>query len=65
MNTAVVLNPRLKEIGFSKIMSAQNVIQEIELFLNKISNPETDIEFSNNLKIINAGFDKNSFRKTK
>ena len=53
MNTSVVLNPRLKEIGFSKIMSAQNVIQEIELFLNKISNPETDIEFSNNLKIIN------------
>ena len=52
-------------IGFSKIMSAQNVIQEIELFLNKISNTETDIEFSNNLKIINAGFDKNSFRKTK
>ena len=65
MNTAVILNPRLKEIGFSKIMSAQNVIQEIELFLNKPCNSETNKEFSNDLKIINAGFDKNSFRKTK
>lgn len=45
-------------------MQSFEVIQEIELFLKKIQSVEKEVEFTNNEKIIQAGFDlKDSFRK--
>lgn len=62
MNRGTTLNPSLKELGLSKIVEPNIVIQELEMFIKKHSNIEKEVEFSNELKILNAGFDKNSFR---
>lgn len=62
MNNGVMLNPSLKELGFSKIIKPSEIIQELELFIKKYNNVEKDIKFSNELKILNAGFDSKSFR---
>ena len=62
MNKGVMLNPSLKELGFSKLIPAHEVIQEIEMFINRINNVETDVEFSDKQKLNNAGFDKHSFK---
>ena len=63
MSESTMLNPCLKDLGFSKILEPNIVIQELELYINKINLQEKNIEFSNDLKITNAGFDKNSFKK--
>lgn len=62
MTFGTMLNPSLKELGFSKILDSLFIIQELELFIKKYNNIEKNIEFSNELKINNAGFDKNSFK---
>ncbi len=63
MRESTMLNPCLKDLGFSKILEPNIVIQELELYINKMNLQEKKIEFSNDLKITNAGFDKNSFKK--
>ena len=62
MKRGTMLNPSLKELGLSKIIEPHVIIQEIELFIKKHSSIEKEVKFSNELKIQNAGFDKNSFR---
>lgn len=62
MKRGTTLNPSLKELGFSKIIEPHVIIQELELYIKKYNNVEKEVQFSNELKIQNAGFDKNSFR---
>lgn len=62
MNSKTMLNPCLKELGFSKAIDPFIVIQELELFIKKLSNVEKEVEMSNEIKILNAGFDKHSFK---
>lgn len=62
MNRGTTLNPSLKELGLNKIIEPHIIIQELELFIKKHRNIEKEVQFSNELKIQNAGFDKNSFR---
>ena len=60
----ITLNPMLKQLKFKDKMESFEVIQEIELFLNKIGCVEKETSFSDKEKIIQAGFDlKKSFRK--
>lgn len=65
MHTFATLNPNLKKLGLSKIIESNIVIQEIELFINKLNNIEKEIKFENKLKIQNAGFDEFSFKHKK
>lgn len=57
------LNPKLKDLGLSKFLEPHEVIQEIEMFLNKEKVKNTT--FTDKEKLHQAGFDKNSFKKTK
>jgi len=60
----ILLNPKLKDTIWSKLIPATIIYQEIELFLNKYYLKERTIDISNEDKIIANGFDiKNSFRK--
>ena len=65
MKSGTMLNPSLKELGLSKIIDPLQVIQELELFIKENLTIEKEVQFSNELKIQSAGFDKNSFRNTK
>ena len=60
----ITLNPMLKQLKFQSKMESFEVIQEIELFLNKIGCVEKETSFTDKEKIAQAGFDlKKSFRK--
>lgn len=62
-NGYITLNPKLKDIeGFSKSVPSSEVIQELEMYINKLNNKETEVRFSNENRIQQAGFDSNSFR---
>jgi len=65
MKPGTMLNASLKELGLSKIIDPLQVIQELELFIKENITVEKEVQFTNELKIQNAGFDKNSFRNTK
>lgn len=65
MLSGCCLNPSLKKLGFSKILQASEVLQEIEMFINKLNTQEKEVNMSDKVKIHQAGFDKNSFRKGK
>lgn len=65
MRYGTMLNPSLKELGLSKIVESSQVIQELELFIKGNVTVEKEVQFSNELKIQNAGFDEKSFRNTK
>ena len=65
INKGTNINSNLKRLGFSKIIPSNLVIQEIEIYLNKLNSVEKESNFSDNIKIQNAGFDKKSFRHKK
>lgn len=61
MEGSVHINPNLKRLGFSKLLVSSEVIQEIDMFLGKLNTPK-DVEFSNETKIVQNGFTKDSFK---
>lgn len=64
INRTWVTNCRLKDYAVSKILSPQEVLQEISLYLNKLKSTEIISDLGNENKILSAGFDlKTSFRK--
>lgn len=60
-----VINDSLKNVSFSNIKSDCLVYQELEMFLANINSQEKDVEFTDKDKIIQHGFDKYSFKKSK
>jgi len=65
MSSGCTINPVLKRLGFSKVIPNHTVIQELELYLNKLANPESAVQMPDNIKIQSKGFDKKSFRRQK
>ena len=63
MTGKVILNPQLKRVGLSNFVPSHEVIQELELYINKLNTNEQIITLSDKLKIGNAGFDNKSFRR--
>lgn len=60
----VVLNPKLADFEFYKVMPAPQAYQEIEMFLGNIAAPDKcPVELSEKDRIQQHGFDKMSFRK--
>lgn len=59
------VNCSLKDLGFSKVIEPYEVLQELELFINKINTQEKEVDFDNKIKIKNAGFDDKSFKSNK
>jgi len=58
-------NSILYYLGAQKYLEGFLLLQEIELYLNKLKYQEKEVKFSNEVKIKNAGFDKYSFRRKK
>lgn len=64
MSRGLNYNGILKRVDFHKHYDAHTIIQEIEMYINKINNKEDDVQFEDKQKILSHGFDtKKSFRK--
>lgn len=61
----IIINDNLKNISFNKVLNAQLIYQEIEMFLANSNSIEKDVVFSDTIKIAQHGFNKQSFRKRK
>lgn len=59
------INDCLKNVSFNKVMSAEIANQELELFLGLKQSNEVTVQFNDKDKIIQHGFNKESFRKRK
>lgn len=67
LNT-VYLNPSLKELGFSAVMSAEQAAQELEMFFHSefLEHPKPMVQISDLNRLEAHGFDKKaSFRRSK
>jgi hypothetical protein len=64
-NTSIVLNPSLKSLEFFRRMGAQEVFQELEMYLGGILAPENRpmVSIEDKYRIAQHGFDKHSFRR--
>lgn len=64
-STSVVLNPSLRSLEFYRRMSAQEVFQELEMYLGGVLAPENRpmVAIEDKYRIAQHGFDKHSFRR--
>lgn len=56
-----ILNPRLKDFNIQEHVQSHEVIQELELFLNK-AKQTIELKVDDKIKLQRNGFDKNSFK---
>lgn len=62
MKRGVNLNPSLKRLGLSKYIDPYMIIQELELYLSKIQNPEQKVILDDKTLRDAKGFDNRSFK---
>jgi hypothetical protein len=64
-NSSIVLNPSLKSLEFFRRMGAQEVFQELEMYLGGVLAPENRpmVAIEDKYRIAQHGFDRNSFRR--
>lgn len=66
MGKGLMINPILRELQFDKVMTSVQVLQNIEMYMNKVFHPEKPTKQPNKSKITSHGFDlKQSFRHRK
>lgn len=58
----LIENINLKEISFNKLLSGDQVYQELEMFLGLLKSQEPPVQVSNKDKIVAHGFDNKSFK---
>ncbi len=62
MHRGVNINPKLKQLGFSKHIPNHTIIQEIEMYLNKQTSIP-NLEINEKSKLQTKGFDSQSFKR--
>ena len=65
MRRGANFNSILSKLKLQNFIEGFLLLQEIEMYLNKEKYSEKEVKFSNEIKIKNAGFDKNSFKRRK
>ena len=62
MDGLVHISPNLKRMGLSKVLEPHMIVQEIEMFINKLNSQEKIVQFTDKEKLVQNGFDNNSFK---
>ena len=66
LSTFSTINPLIRSIGNGDLVNQlrpEHIIQELELYINKLNCQEKVVEMSNYIKVKSHGFDDSSFKK--